>query len=124
MSDIELDYKTVVGNGNVIRRSSSHTPGGNCDCRPGNPLANYRDLIVDYMGNRYIYYHNTAIVVELADGSFRLSSGGWETKSTKERINQHLPGNCKLVQKDYDWYINKDGELIEFESGMIIDPRK
>lgn len=34
-----------------------------------------------------------------------LSSGGWKTLTTKERLNRYLPNGFRLYQKNWEWYI-------------------
>ena len=72
-------------------------------------------------GDRGVQLHDTEIVRINTDGDITLDSGGWETLTTKERINQFLP-NRTLYQKDYTWYIwnRKTDETIEFYDGMTI----
>ena len=119
--NIETNYSTVIENGEVLKKSGRHTHESMCDCDFDAPLGQYRDVVVEYGGRKYIFYHSTAIVVELANGNLRLSNGDWTTKSTKERINRHLPSDFKLIQIDSDWYIETEESKVEFVSGMVID---
>jgi hypothetical protein len=117
-----LDYETVVSNGEVIKKQGRHSKSSKCDCDFDAPLGNYRDVEVLFEGKHIVFYHSTPIVVDYPDGGYRLSNGGWETKSTKERINRHMPSGYKLVQRDCDWYIQHDDSLTEFRSDMEIEP--
>jgi len=117
---IETDYENVVNNGAVQEYGSRHSRSGK---KPKDAkYSQYRDVIVDYRGKRYVFYYSTAIVVGYEDGRIRLANGGWETKSTKERINRHLPKGYKLTSEDSEWGINTPDGRIEFKSGMVIDP--
>lgn len=54
--------------------------------------------------------HGNAIAT-ICDGRLVISDGGWQTATTKERLNG-LPG-VSVHQKDYQWYLNGkqwDGE--------------
>lgn len=119
--NIETNYSTVIENCEVLKKSGRHTHESMCDCDFDAPLGQYRDVVVEYEDRKYIFYHSTAIVVELANDNLRLSNGGWTTKSTKERINRHLPGDFKLIQRDSSWYIEMGDERVDFSSGIVID---
>lgn len=119
--DIETNYNKVVSNGTVLKKSSRHNRKSMCDCDFDSELGSYRDVEVEYDGHHYFFYHSTAIVIKLADGRYRLSTGGWNTKSTKERINKQLPPGYKIEQDDYEWHLDMGEVTIEFTSPMILD---
>ena len=64
-----------------------------------------------------------------------VNSGGWQTVTTKERINRYLPEGWRLHQKDFVWYLSNstgvnglsdrefvDGlELLKFEQTTLPD---
>lgn len=55
-----------------------------------------------------IYYHDTAIATIFDDGRVKIDNGGWQTQTTKKRINAilyalRLP--YSIVQKNYSWYL-------------------
>lgn len=52
-----------------------------------------------------MYYHNTAVVYFNADGSIRINSGGYRTRTTKTKINQALDNRAKVYQHRGDWYL-------------------
>jgi hypothetical protein len=68
-----------------------------------------------------IKYYNTDIV-EYKDGAYILNSGGYYTKTTKDRINNAIPPIYYINQKNGAWYINNrtTGEKIEFKDNIII----
>jgi len=47
--------------------------------------------------------HSTRIVQFWADGRITLHTGGWQTVTTKDRINKFITG--RVYQKDYAWYV-------------------
>ena len=49
-----------------------------------------------------------------------LNSGGYKTTTTKARINQFLPCNIRVCQKNYTWYIDNNGKTLEFIDGIEI----
>ncbi|MDD5387670.1 MAG: hypothetical protein PHQ22_10795 [Sulfuricurvum sp.] len=44
------------------------------------------------------------LIARLDDTGLNISSGGWQTATTKERLNA-LPG-VRVHQKNYTWYLN------------------
>jgi len=78
--------------------------------------------------------HKTIVLSWLPDGSIILNSGGWQTVTTKARINSFLPRGWTLYQERGVWMVEKwrnppepDDHLISdglwlFEDGMILRP--
>tara|TARA_R110002012_G_scaffold12069_2_gene54154 strand:- start:397 stop:720 length:324 start_codon:yes stop_codon:yes gene_type:complete len=68
-----------------------------------------------YGEQRLLMLHGNTIAVLDAEGLF-ITSAGWETTTTKERLNG-LP-NVHIVQKNFQWFLNGelwDGSLIKVE---------
>jgi hypothetical protein len=65
-----------------------------------------------------IQYYNT-VIVEKKNGKTILNSGGYQTKTTKERINEVIAPSY-ISQKNFNWFINKNGEKIPFCDGITI----
>lgn len=74
-----------------------------------------------------VRYHATNVVRYRPDGWTVLSSGGWETATTKRRINQYAPFGWLVYQDDWSWYIynylDQDTPSYEFQSGMAVRGR-
>jgi hypothetical protein len=69
------------------------------------------------MGDDYVVIlHNTAVVTIHADGTYTLRSGGWETVTTKDRINKYSP--ARIWQRKFVWYLANGAE---FFSGVRVD---
>jgi len=76
--------------------------------------------------------HATNIIVYYPDGTMVLSSGGWKTGTTKDRLNDYLPNGWQVIQRAKVWYlVNRqwsDGDgwkiIVEhpFADGMTIHP--
>jgi hypothetical protein len=49
--------------------------------------------------------HNTDVVTYFPNGLVMLKTGGWETVTTKRRINKYHDGP-RIYQEDYIWYID------------------
>ena len=51
-----------------------------------------------------LFLHGNIIAEYAADGALYIRDGGWQTNTTKERLNG-LP-NVHIYQKDFQWYLN------------------
>ena len=68
-----------------------------------------------------IQYHNTWIVAYRPDGRIRLTSGGWRTVTTAQRLNACSPFGVSFSDKDPGvWSASGDGA--SFRDGMVSDP--
>ena len=85
------------------------------DKEKGKPVANNTRIVKTEKGFG-LKLHDTIIVEYFPDGSFKLNSGGWQTVTTKSRINEFTPSWIKLNQENKIWYVND--EL--FKDGMIL----
>lgn len=57
-------------------------------------------------GDSYaVKLHSTYVVVLHPDGSSEIRTGGWQTTTTKNRINKYSP-HASIAQLDWAWYIN------------------
>lgn len=69
-------------------------------------------------------YHQTS-VAEKQGNKIRLDTGGWQTNTTKCRMNQFANQFCNgafnVVQKNFDWFvILESGEKIPF-AGRVVE---
>ena len=62
----------------------------------------------------YIFEHNKRKNVYI------LNSGGWKTRTTKDRINKELPNNMYISQKNFEWFVHTPNETLNFEDGMEV----
>ena len=51
-----------------------------------------------------LYLHGNMIAEYAADGALYINDGGWQSNTTKERLNG-LP-NVSIHQKNFQWYLN------------------
>ena len=49
--------------------------------------------------------HRTDVLTYHADGSVTLNSGGWQTYTTKARMNAYLPYGYRVYQRCFAWYV-------------------
>ena len=71
-------------------------------------------------GFTYVIYHKTA-VVKFNDDDVILNSGGWDTKTTKDRMNQTADEyglNYIVYQNKFNWYVIYDKKCYPFEDNM------
>ena len=65
-----------------------------------------------------IKLHSTYVVKIRADGTYTLNSGGWQTVTTKDRINQYSP--VRVYQRKFQWYVSLNGKEYPFMDGMVV----
>jgi len=75
-------------------------------------------IMVDNEKEERIRFHNTDIIRRLPNDTIILSSGGWKTSTTKDRINSFLP--YKIIQIKGNWYISIEGNRELFYDGITI----
>ena len=76
----------------------------------GHDSVEVRQLSNDFTPFTYLLYRGTAIA-KLKDGNLYITSAGFKTRTTKERLNG-LPG-VNIHQKNFTWFLNGkewDGE--------------
>ena len=75
----------------------------------------------------FVRYHNTD-VVQFDSLYITLNTGGWETATTKLRMNQasnQFNLGFSVYQKDYRWFVViPQGETLEFTGRRIQFPRR
>ena len=70
-----------------------------------------------------VFLHGN-LIAEIGEGFLKLYDGGWQSNTTKSRLNAILSengfGDEKVYQKDFQWFIQHDGITEPFASGMIL----
>ena len=69
-----------------------------------------------------LHGHNIA-TLDHTTNALKLSSCGYETVTTKSRLNailEELRYGCKVFQKNFDWYFKGYNQTVDFWDGMII----
>jgi len=72
-------------------------------------------------GKKTLRFHATDIITWKPDGKIILNSGGYKTRTTKQRLNQYLyPHDIRVYQKDFEWYLSLpcNGEIVKFTDGV------
>ena len=94
--------RMVHGKGNCMRRKIGNNT--------------YAEILHD--GTVAIKLHNTYVVKINPNGTYTLNSGGWQTVTTKDRINQYSPR--RVYQRKYEWFIDINGKEYPFMDGMVV----
>lgn len=66
--------------------------------------------------------HSTDVVTFHRDGRIVLNSGGWQTVTTKERMNRYLPAPYGVFQKKHVWYVwnRQTGTKTKYFDGITL----
>ena len=72
-----------------------------------------------------VYLHGNHIAT-VTDDNVTVFDGGWRTNTTKSCLNAIINEFCDALtdgvfQKDYEWLIKDNNEVIEFESGYVFN---
>ena len=69
-----------------------------------------------------LHGHNIA-TVDHTTKALKLSSCGYETVTTKSRLNailEEVKYGCKVFQKQWDWFVSYNDQTQSFWDGMIL----
>ena len=63
-------------------------------------------------------------IAEVGDDFVQIFDGGWQTNTTKSRLNVIINEFCNAVtdgvfQKDFQWYIRDNNVVRDFDNGYI-----
>ena len=70
----------------------------------------------------YLHGHQIA-TLDYHTNALKLSSCGYETVTTKSRLNALLSEfkyGCSVFQKNFDWYLKNVNQTVDFWDGMIL----
>ena len=70
----------------------------------------------------YLHGHNIA-TLDHNTNALKLSSCGYETVTTKSRLNailEEVKYGCRVFQKQFEWFISYNGQTQSFWDGVII----
>ena len=77
----------------------------------------------DEDGFTTVRLHGNRIAEINPHGDLVLSSCGWQSNTTKSRLNALLSEfkyGCKVFQKNFDWYLKTVNQTVDFWDGMIL----
>lgn len=126
MTDIPTNFRRVYDGGDVVEEINYHQPdqrtGPNaCKCDNTTDKGAYRDVVVEYEGMTYHFYHQTPVVIEIDDDKCRLDKGGWDTISTRDRLKHSSPRWVTVKGAPDNLRVIVDDKEIDFHSGMIVE---
>ena len=70
----------------------------------------------------FLHGHQIA-TVDHSTNAVKVSSCGWQTVTTKSRLNAILSEvkyGCSVFQKQWNWYVSFRGQTQDFVDGMIL----
>ena len=70
----------------------------------------------------YLHGHQIATVDHNLK-AVKLSSCGWETVTTKSRLNailSEVKSGCSVYQKDFNWFVSYADQVVSFFDNMIL----
>ena len=71
-----------------------------------------------------VLLHGNCIAwLDTASNDFNISSAGWETVTTKSRLNailEEFASGCRVIQRDFEGFVSDFGTLKPFVDGMKI----
>jgi len=110
---------------NSIRRSKAEIMDG-INCIKSRKIANNTVEYTKKNGDTIIRLHLTDILTFKKNGAVILNSGGWQTVTTKERINRYLPENWGLYQEKSIWYLCQGykGPRYTYQDGITLTKDK
>ncbi len=85
-------------------------------------LSSYKTVWIDNEEGGLVIYQKTKIVEWDNNGNVTLNSDGWESVTTKRKMNQASNQFCLrfgVVQRDFKWFVVLDGcEDIPYYDGI------
>jgi hypothetical protein len=124
---ISFDEATRVGT--VLDRSGYHQPHGNrhtarrCGCELTTSRGAYRDVEVD-MGTVTLHYYHQSLVAAWSQDTIMVRDAGYQTATTKRRINSRLPTGYRVIQRDCDWYVETPDGRIDWTGRLVVRDRE
>lgn len=66
-----------------------------------------------------VMLHGTDVVTYEQNGRITINTGGYQTNTTKDRINGFAP--CSISQKNYEWFV--DGKPLKGRTLVVAGPK-
>lgn len=85
--------------------------------RQSRRLAHNTYAELDDDGSVGVRFHATRILTFHPEGTFTVSTGGWRTVTTKQRLNALLPAGFRIFSERYAWQIATPEGTFPFEDG-------
>ena len=91
----------------------------------GQQWKNANTMVTVSNGVAFVFLHGN-LIAEVGEGFIKLLDGGWQSVTTKSRLNAILEGNGlpgeRVFQETFEWKVRlSDGSVIPFFSGMRLN---
>jgi len=71
-----------------------------------------------------VFLHGNHIAsLDTASNQLTIKDGGWQSVTTKSRLNailEEFASGCRVIQRDFEWFVSDFGTLKPFVDGMKI----
>ena len=67
--------------------------------------------------------YGNRIIIFYPQGYMKLYDGGYQSSTTKDRLNRYTPSDFNIVQRDFTWYAKRGSKKKEFTSGLKVNTR-
>ena len=119
MGDNAPFHFTNSPNMRKIEEQMCNAVSHNIDWKNGNTSVHFNEE----NGESIVRLHGNKIAV-IGDDFLQIFDGGWQTNTTKSRLNALIDRFCNAVtdgvfQKDYQWYIRDNKVTRDFDNGYI-----
>lgn len=101
-----------------IEREMNYALRAGYDFSKSNTMVRHED------GRGYVYLHGNHIAT-LSDDGLTLYDGGWQSNTTKSRLNALINEFCDgtkfgVFQKNWEWFVSTATGTIDFYSGVTL----
>lgn len=86
--------------------------------RKSRKIGNNTRGYIEYDNSVSIELHSTKVVVFYPNGLVKLASGGWQTVTTKDRINYYSP--VRVYQRNFEWFVKINDRELPFMEDMVV----
>ena len=103
-----------------IERQMNFAISNKANWSSSNTRVEYNDL--SNCSSIYLHGHQIATVDHNLK-AVKLSSCGYETRTTKSRLNallQEVKYGCRVFQKNWEWFVSYNNQTQDFVDGMIL----
>jgi len=79
-------------------------------------------VVIDDNNAAYVYLHGNHIAT-IDDNNVTLFDGGWQSNTTKSRLNailQEFAYGVGVFQKQWEWFVCNQNKTVDFTNGMQI----
>lgn len=102
----------------MARESKRQIMANVCDYATAKIIANNTVEYTTTDGRTVIRLHQTDIVTTMPNGDIVLNTGGWQTVTTKERLNRYAPAS--IYSHNGVWIIRYAGQEYAYQDGLTI----